>query len=188
MYKQIDAVLEGVAPLILHSNRGINPIDPMVLELKRWTSKRSKTEDDHKEIARLEWAMGMYTNEAGRPVIPGENIESMLVAAAKKHKLGPKAKAGILCDGTFEIEYDGPKNLDGMWKDGRFTDQRPVCVQRARLIRTRPIFRAWRLPVSIHYRGDQLDGQQVLELLETAGSIVGLGDYRPRFGRFDVVA
>lgn len=186
MYEQMNVTLNGVFPMMLHSSRGIDPTDPINKAKKAISGKMKKTDDDYEALAKLEWESSLYLDDKGRVIIPGENVESMLIEAAKKHKLGPKAKAGILCDGNFPIEYDGPKGVEAMWKDGRFTDTRAVRVQQARLMRTRPIFHKWALPLVVNYRPDQLDKNQVILILETAGSIIGLGDYRPRFGRFEV--
>jgi hypothetical protein len=49
------------------------------------------------------------------------------------------------------------------------------------------MFRQWELDFTVHYLPDILNDAQVREAMVTAGRIIGLGDYRPKFGRFDVV-
>ena len=64
-------------------------------------------------------------------------------------------------------------------------DTRPVVVQRARIIRARPLMKDWRLKFEIIY-DDQLIGTTPQELdnirnvLEDAGKRIGLLDNRPQ--------
>ena len=186
MYITYNVTLKGISPLLMHNSGGVNPIDPINKAKKKISGKRNKTDEDYEKLARLEWESGLYLDADEKVIIPGENIEAMLIMAGKKHKLGPKCKAGIICDGDFKLTYDGPKALEKLYKDGRFTDTRVVRIMRASIMRTRPIFRVWSLDVEIMYRPDELDENQIQDILETAGGIIGLCDYRPRFGRFEI--
>ena len=88
--------LTGTAPILLHSDRLSNPLDSLTKEIKTYTGKRKKTDEDHAEIARLEWTGGMYYDEKTGPYLPARNIKAMLISAAKKTKDGPKAKTGLI--------------------------------------------------------------------------------------------
>ena len=74
-----------------------------------------------------------------------------------------------------------------LWKKPAFQDQRMVVVGRARVTRTRPIFHEWGLELTVSYDPEIVDREHVIEAMQTAGRFVGLGDYRPKFGRFEVV-
>jgi hypothetical protein len=52
--------------------------------------------------------------------------------------------------------------------------------------RTRPIFREWAADILVEYNDNLLDEEQVKRWVEVAGEQVGLMDWRPRFGRFEV--
>jgi hypothetical protein len=190
MYKTIRFKIEGVSPLLCHNGRLANPLDEAAKAIRAVSGKRKKTDADHAELARLEFLGGLYLNDDGRPVFPGENIEAAMVAGAKKQKLGQQAKAGIICDGLWPIEYDGPKNPDAMWAEGkRFADVRGVKLNgRSTVMRCRPIFRKWALAFDVQYLPTLLDESEVTETLRTVGRIVGLGDFKPKFGRFEIVA
>lgn len=43
--------LRGSAPLLMHSSRLSNPLDPAAKALKSATSKRSKTDEDHELVS-----------------------------------------------------------------------------------------------------------------------------------------
>jgi hypothetical protein len=151
--------------------------------LKRVSSKRAKTDADFAEMARIEFLGGLYVSEDG-PCIPGELVEAALVAAAKKSKRGVQAKIGLISDGNHKLDYDGPRAPDELWQDEKFRLVAGVKVGQARVMRTRPIFRDWSCEIFVDFLPDQLNRSEVAEMVRTAGAIVGIGDWRPKFGRF----
>lgn len=186
-YKQLRFRITGVAPLVQHNGRLANPLDPIAKQMKRVSGKRQKTDADFEELARLEFLGGLYLSD-GAPCIPGELIEATLVEAARKAKRGQQAKAGVLSVGNFPLEYEGPKTPDELWADERFRLVVGVKVQRNKVMRTRPIFRDWAAEISVDFMPDQLNRSEVEEMVRTAGQIIGIGDWRPKFGRFSACA
>lgn len=183
---KISIHIEGVSPLIQNSIDKANPFHPATKALKALTSKRKKSEEDLEEIMRREWEAGMYRDAAG-PYVPSLWVESMIRDGAKKNKNGKKVTAALLTEvDRFYVEYDGPKGLEEMWADGRFLDYRAVTVQRAKTMRARPKFDAWALTFDVLVNANELDPAEVQQALDNAGMLVGLGDYRPKFGRFVV--
>ena len=66
-------------------------------------------------------------------------------------------------------------------------DTRPVVIQRARVLKWRPLFRNWKLQFKITILDDtNIQASTLKEILDKAGLTKGIGDYRPRFGRFMV--
>jgi hypothetical protein len=53
-------------------------------------------------------------------------------------------------------------------------------------MRYRPIFRNWSLSATVMVNEDVVNLNEVKKALVDAGALIGLGDYRPRFGRFNV--
>lgn len=64
---------------------------------------------------------------------------------------------------------------------------RPVIINRARVMRYRPQLDTWALEFTLSILDDELHSSVVFEILQDAGKRVGIGDYRPKFGRFQVV-
>ena len=179
----------GTAPLLLHNGRLANPMDPYAKEVKRVTSKRKKTDEDHAEIARLEWLGSIYTNADGVVCIPGRNLESFCIESGKLYKLGKAVgRAGVLCDGDFPLTYGGPKDINKLWDGGGHSDSQTMKVQQARIVRTRPRFDAWALSFTVAFDSDVVDDAEMHRIIENGGVRVGLGDSRPRFGRFQLTA
>lgn len=177
--------LTGTRPILMHSDKFADPLNPLTKAHKALTSKRKKTDEDHLDIAKSEWLGGLYIDDKG-PYIPGINVESSLVAGAKLSKLGTQIKRSVeIMDEKCYLSYDGPKDPEGLWNAG-FYDCRSVKVQSARLMRYRPMFRAWSITCEVAYDAQSINKDQIVKCLEDAGSFCGIGDFRPKFGRFSV--
>lgn len=180
--------LTGTAPLLMHNSRLANPLDPAAVALKNVTKKRVKTDDDHREVARLEHAGSMYFDPEIGPYIPADNLTRSLLDAAKKTKAGPKIKEGLLITTDINpLVYQGPRTLDGLWQDESFRFLASAKVTTQRVMRTRPIFRSWTTEAEGFIDTDILDLAELRRIADTAGVRVGLGDWRPRFGRYTAV-
>lgn len=177
----------GISPLLLQSSALADPLHPTTLEIKKLTSKRSKdkTEADHNAIAKLEYAGNIYFDDERGPYLPGLNIDAAIRDGAKQLRKGATIQRGFTTfDEIIPILYEGPRTLDALWSDHRFVDRRAVNVQKAKTMRTRPIFRQWRIEFETAYDEDMLDFDTVVLSAEKAGRYVGVGTYRPRYGRF----
>ena len=183
----VDYTIKGIVPIIQHNGQLADPLNPASKAMKSITSKRKKTDEDFQALYDAEWMGSLYLNEENRVVIPGQNIEAMMVEGAKKQRLGEQSKAAIICDGSWVLAHEGPKDLGKLSADTRFRDIRKVRIQANSVMRCRPIFPAWSLKFTLHFLPDLLNKSQVDEILETCGRIVGLCDFTPKYGRFEVV-
>lgn len=203
MYKEEMLEVVGCSPLLMHSRKKLgNPLHPLTKEIKRFSGKKNKTEEDLLAIAKLEWLGGMYLTEdaqveikggeieffgGGEPCLPGEVWESTIISGAKKHKLGQQFKSGIIVDGDFPLIYEGPKTASELWKDVSYIDMRNVKIQRNLIMRCRPLFNKWASKIVVSYLPSVVDLDKIKEALATAGILAGVGDYRPKYGRFNLV-
>jgi len=178
----------GTAPLLMHSDRLVDEFDPLVRKIKEVNAKKTnKTDEDKLYVRRLEWEAGMYWSEATGPYIPGANIKRSIQEVAKKSKNGKNVlKALHPWEGEIRLEYDGPRNPQDMWNDGRFVDTRSVTVQRNKILRTRPRFDHWSFETALLVDKSVLNIEDLHQWIATAGIMEGLGDYRPTFGRFQL--
>ena len=186
--KEIKFSIKGTTPLMMHSERLANPFDGLTKQFKAITGKRKKTEDDLLEMARLEWIGGLYHDDDAGVHIPGYNVLACLISGGKIHKLGTAIKrAALVLEDKPALQFDGPKDQTALFADKRFVDMRSVKVGTSKVMRCRPIFRTWGLTFTVMFDENTLQRDDIARCLESAGAMVGLGDYRPRFGRFTVV-
>lgn len=177
--------LTGVAPLLQHNVRLANPLDLHTQALAKLSKKRNKTLADHEELSRTEWEGGLYFDDEIGPYVPAPWIDRALEQSGKIDKLGTLLKQSSQCVEDFvPIEYKGPRTINEMW-DAEMFDRTCVGVQRAKTLRTRPRFDKWSLSFSIQYDDKWLEREQIIRCMTRAGERIGLGDYRPRFGRFN---
>lgn len=64
--KNLQVTWKGTTPLIMHSCQCVNPLHPIARELKKYTSKKNKTEEDLIKISDLEWESGAYWSQQKR--------------------------------------------------------------------------------------------------------------------------
>lgn len=179
----------GQSAMLLHSDRGANPIAPETVAHKALTSKRKKTDEDHLAIARSEYMLGFYPGSD--VIVPSTNLKSTLVEGAKLHKLGSAFNRCVLIlSDSLTVKHSGPASKDKMWETPACVDCRSVKVGMARLMRYRPRLNDWSIAVEVVFDEKMIERAQILAAAENAGKYIGLGDYRPAkggpFGRFTV--
>ncbi len=101
-------------------------------------------------------------------------------------KKGKQAAAGLFVLDNFLLEYDGPTDPSELWEDERFRFRVAVKVQQSKVMRTRPIFDEWAANVQVSFNPDLVDEREVIQWMEVAGREVGLMDWRPKYGRFEM--
>lgn len=177
----------GRTPLLQHDPRLSDPDDPIVREIKALTSKRTKTEQDRREIERLEWFGGLVLGEDG-PAVKTAAIHKCLQEAAKITKQGKQVKRALAFgDLSVPLQYDGPRDPKKLWELAPFRNRMSVGIGNRRTMRMRPQFLPWKLIVSCMLLDDALDFQDLSRIADLAGTAEGLGDYRVGgYGRFAV--
>jgi hypothetical protein len=181
---------QGVSPLLCHNGQTADPRNTYAKAMKAVSSKRKKTDADYDEMARLEWLAGLYRID-GDIVIPDYVIESTIIGGAKKSKRGPQAKCGLFFTEHASLQFDGKpdeitdETLAEMFASGKFTHTIGVKVGMSKVMRTRPIFRNWSLSATCQFDPDVLNQRDIEEIASDAGKLVGLGDWRPKHGRFN---
>lgn len=169
---------------MLHNGQLVDPLNAITKRIREITGKKKMTDADHQAIAHLEFIGGMYVDAQGHPCIPGDVIMGAVISGAKKMKEGPRAKAGIFCDGNWKIQNGGAdlSNVDQLWKSGKYHKTVPVRIGMKKIMRTRPFFNPWSVECEITYDDTMVDEAEVLQWLNQPG--VAIGDWRPQFGRF----
>lgn len=183
-YKSLKFKITGESPLLLHNGQTADPLNPFAQAMKKITGKRTKTEDDYRELAKIEWMASLYLKDK-KVCIPGMVFEACLADAARKSRRGKLALSGLFVPEDSPLVYDGPSNIEKLWEDEKFRLTCLVRVQKNRIVRTRAMFPAWSATIVVNYDPKVLNESDVREIVNTAGEC-GLCDWRPKFGRFSV--
>lgn len=178
----------GIRPLVMHNGLMADPTNPFTRAIKEITSKGSKklTESDHEKRNWLEWQAGLYWDDKLGPIIPSDNIERCIQLGAQKSKLGKDVAAAVFCtESQTPIKYDGPRTKERLFADPAFILRKGVAVQKSRVIRIRPMFpTGWSLSFELEYDESIVNRKALVKAAVDAGALIGLGDWRPKFGRF----
>lgn len=182
--------LQGTSPLLMHNPRMVDPEFEINRQIKAITSKRKKTDEDLKQIERLEWYGGLYVSNGASTatvVQPTSKVRKCLINAARISKLGKMLERAIsFGDLYIPLAYDGPKDIDALFKEPRFHSRLPVGVGNKRVMRVRPQFFPWALSCTGLFVEDAgLNFEEVERIVELAGVVEGIGDNRINgYGRF----
>lgn len=183
--------LVGTQPLLMHNIRLADDQDPYTRAIKELTAKRTrKTEEDKQEIDRLSFAGGLYWDEEIGPYLPAENIFRCLMEAGALTRSGKKIERGVVFLASRAVlEYQGPRDIESLWGEdpakSRYVDRRMVAVQRQRIPRVRPIFPQWSAVLPVEIDPSVIDPEEFEQIVAKAGKMIGLGDYRRFYGKFD---
>lgn len=172
---RVEIELEGVCPILFHrwNNESV--------EAKSKAKKGSieKKTDDTESF--------MWKDEKGFMSIPGEYVRQSVIHASK-YEQDPRSPRKSLMDlmkaalvSLTELSSLGVKEPD-------FYDKRRVVIQRNAVTRTRPAMKSgWKAKFILMVNlPEYLPPHRLNHILQQAGRVVGLADFRPSFGRFVV--
>jgi hypothetical protein len=172
--KKISCKVKGISGLLMHAFPMV-PIENPPIE------KRSP--EEQAELA------AYRDPETGLLYIPGIAIQRCLIGAAAFSK--GKGRASLQKQAAASL-FIFPERVSLGVKDYAL-DSRPIVIPatRGRVIRHRPRLDEWKAAFEIEYDESLLTERQVRQVVDDAGSRVGLLDFRPEkkgpFGRFIVV-
>lgn len=183
--KNLQVTWKGISPLIMHSCQGVNPLNPITKELKKYTSKRNKTDEDLIKISDLEWESGAYWKDGLGLYIPAENVEATIRNGGKAFKKGKDFEKYVtVTDLYIPFFYGEDLTKEELIQNYEYRDTRIMAVQRSKILRTRPRFDQWNITFNLMYDEEKMDLDIIVNALEYAGSYVGLCDSRPKYGKF----
>jgi len=184
--KELNVTIVGVSPLLMHSCRGVNPTEPLVVERKKLTGKRKKVEEDTIAILNIDYRLAIYHDPEIGPYLPAECVEATCRESAKKNKQGKTVQTALfVTPDRIPLEYTGPRDIEELVNNNDFRDVRAGNIQRAKILICRPRFNHWKASFTVCYDENLLDLEDIKEIVVRAGQQVGICDYRPRYGKFN---
>lgn len=175
--------IKGIAPL-LQARHPSPEEEQKILQLlsnKRETKVKTKDMTDSEQME-----MHAY-KEKGKFVLPAEMIEAAMVKAAVNFKLEGKKtykdliKSGIIITPVNIVHINQNFVMDARWGVNKNT--------RGAVWVVRPRIDAWEVKFKITLLQDErIDPNTLKDILTYAGMYVGVGAWRPKFGRFEIVS
>ena len=169
----VHVTIEGTADLLFH-RWNCESVDAKAKAAK---NSKAKKEDDIESY--------VWRNENNELCIPGEYLRQSIIYAAK-FKQDPRSPRKSAMD-LFKAGVVSLTNLASLGTvNWDYLDTRRVTVQRAGINRTRPAMKVgWKIDVDFQVlTPEYIDSVLFQDVLNTAGRLVGIGDFRPTYGRY----
>jgi hypothetical protein len=170
--EEVKVKIVGIAPLLMNKFKMEKPEETRAKRRDEQYSPESDAEN------------ALYKDEKVGIYAPSTWLEACLRETAKEFK--GKGKSSMKATILSSVFVDPDKiPLNKQTYDE--IDLRPVVIQRNRVVKGRPRFNSWELEFTIKYDANRVKKDILGQILEESGAIKGIGDYRPKFGRFKVV-
>ena len=166
--------IEGVCPLIFHRWN----CEAVEAKSKAAKGSKAKKSDDIESY--------LYRNGSNQVCLPGEYIRQSIIHAAK-FKQDPRSPRKSAMD-LFKAALVCLTELTPVGDNPDFIDQRRVTVQRNGITRLRPAMKTgWKAEIDIMVNIPEYVSPTLLhQVLGDAGRLVGVGNFRPTYGRFAI--
>lgn len=171
----VTVCLEGSSDFLFH-RWNAEAVDEKAKAAKNSVAK--KTDDIESYV---------YRDDAGKLCIPGEYLRQAIIHAAKfrQDPRSPRKSA-------MDLYKAGVVSLTALASLGKtkwdYEDKRRVVIQRSGVNRTRPAMKAgWKVEFQLMVMlPEYISRADLQDVIGNAGRLIGLGDFRPTYGRFNV--
>lgn len=173
---QVSVAIEGASDLLFH-RWNAEAVEEKAKAAKNSAAKKTDNIESY-----------VYRMDDGGLSIPGEYLRQAIIHAAKfrQDPRSPRKSAmDLFKAGIVSLTQLAPLGAS----DWDYIDTRRVMVQRNGVNRSRPAMKAgWRASFDLLVNTPEyIDRNTLRETIEAAGRLVGLGDFRPTYGRFGIV-
>lgn len=173
----VQVTIQGVADLLFH-RWSVEGVQAKADAAKGSKAKKSDNLEEY-----------VYRNEKDELCVPGEYLRMAIIGAAK-FRQDPRSSRKSAQD-LFKAAIISMTPLASLGvKAWDYEDRRRVVIQRSGITRVRPAMKSgWRVTVQILVNLPEYVSEAILnEVIQQAGKLVGIGDFRPTYGRFQVVS
>ena len=173
----VNVTIKGTADILFH-RWNVEAVAEKAAAAKGSKSKKSDNVESY-----------VYRNDAGELCLPGEYLRQAVIHAAK-FRQGPRSPRKSAMDlfkaGVITLT---PLATFGV-KEWAYEHKCRVQVQRNGITRTRPALKeGWVCTVQLMVNvPEYIRPNDLHDVISAAGRLIGVGDFRPTYGRFQVTA
>lgn len=177
MVKCVEVEIEGIRPMLQHRDVRNDEVDKL-------TKVVQKNPNDEKANTRLT-EIAAYRTDDGKLYLPVEYLEMALVKAGTSERVQGQGKKSYkdIMNGQIFLE---PNEIIITPQEYKMFIK-TVRVMRSRIQRARPEFpKGWKATFKMNILDDSVPLDVIEKIIGYAGSYVGIGDWRPKYGLFKV--
>lgn len=172
------ATIEGVSPLLM------NRPSAMIGDISK---DKKPFKDEVEEMANSK----LYKNQKGKLYQPATHLYGALIEAGKHKKVVGKGKSTYSKIVGYAVQIN-PFEIEHKIQDWEIFSILAVNPNtKGRNLLHRPILKKWKLSFEIIFDETEIAPSIMKELLDIAGKVAGLGDWRPQkkgpYGKFQVI-
>lgn len=157
------------------------------------SKSKKQTQEDRLENEKATWREKAYRDDKGELFIPGENIhESLKEGSAywgqKIEGAGNKTYTDLVKSACIVEDMPLGMTEKDLIAYGKAVNGTPTKRSPSKVYKIRPLLRPWGGQFKIHVFDGRLDESILKTIISYAGLFRGLCDWRPKFGRFEIVS
>jgi len=171
----VSVTIEGSADLLMHRWN----CEAVAEKAKAAKNSKAKKSDDLESY--------VYRDDDGFICLPGEYLRQSIILASK-FKQDPRSPRKSAMD-LFKAAVIPLTMLASLGtKKWDYEDKRRVVIQRSGVNRTRPAMKkGWCVSNELMVNlPEYVEPSMLIDVIGMAGRLIGVGDFRPTFGRFHV--
>lgn len=200
--KTLSVEFTGIRPLIMSNPQTVDIANPYAVESRRLNNalkaaRKRADEDRLIEIAASQkrndfMASAYFDAKKARFFVPDTVVMACVKQAAQSLRKGKDIDRAVLMESTeaYVDEVPRVKSLEDAIKNEVFHLETPCKIPPktgALFMKLRCVMpTGWKLAFQLTFDSDIIAEKTLREVLTTAGGFVGVGSWRPKFGRFTV--
>lgn len=191
--EKLDFTVTGITPMLLNNPRCVDPFDKYAIARKEITGKRKKTDDDLRALRLLDIESKIYWDDEHGIYIPATWISASI--AGVSWSLCKIKKADIRAcvfptQSRIKLNYRGEKNVktpDDITRNPDYSHTMLLKQNAVRIAKAAPIFHDWSFTTSVEFDRSKINPSELKSMIDQASCYAGYGDFRPSYGRAQVV-
>lgn len=153
--------------------------------------KKTKKEDAI-TYEKEHWQEKAYVNDDGKLFIPSENLHECMKQGSSYWGQtipgsGKKTYTDLIKSAVIVEDLVMDKTTNDLIEYGKIVNGTPNGRKPSKVYRIRPLLRPWGGSFKFHVFDARLEADVLRTILSYSGMYRGLGDWRPKFGRFKLI-
>ena len=178
--------------LLMNNPQTVDPLNEYAKAAKEITSRKKKSDADHLKLREIETEAKCFWDDSLGIYIPSRWITASIANSAFATAKIAKAKirsSVFPCEEKIKLNYEGEREIAAVsqvYGNGHYITQNLKQGQ-VSITKCHPAFRGWSFKTQLEIDTEILNFSDIKRIAEYASRYVGWGDFRPTYGRADVV-